>query len=641
MKNFLKYFYCDYKLRLTLVLVLLFILLFASARLALILFYPSRFESVSLVYRIYCFFAGLHFDLSIICVFAAAPLVFFNLPVKNKYYNGFWLAAVALVFLGFTVYTYSDLIYFPQVNRHISDELLHLNNDWGFIFTYVKKWYNTVFLLAAFFFSFKVWRFCFKYWQKHISAYTPLCYDILKVIILLILSFILIRGKFTGKSLGIADIYTYAKSPAQAAITGNAAFIGFHIVRKGSAALPSNDYPLEKAIKTVQETFIKPEETVFDDQYPLMRRPTQDTQIKDINFVIVLFEGWIPAYIDGITGQNTGATPNFDNIIKNGILFKNAYATGARSILGFSSVFASLPVLPDLPVLGYGLELTELSPLFWNFAQKGYYTLYAQTSLRHSFKMCALAEFLGAQETYGWEDMPLLLDYEEEPYYGYDYEGYMFVADKIKNRPEKNFLAAFFTGTTHEPFIRTQERFNKFKGKTWADDYRNSLYYADWALGQFLERAQKDGWFDNTVFIFVSDHSLKEKRDSLYEKFNIPLVMYAPKILNPQVVDYVASQIDIAPTLYALAGLDMPYSAFGRDLLDGRNPQNRAAFVTEGINIGLITKNGAIRHSRKDILSSEKRSDDFDEAQTQDKLLAFDKAALNLISSNKWFKNGK
>ena len=639
MKNFFKSLCTDYKLRLTFALVMVFLLLFAAARLALMSFYPSRFESVALAYRFYTFFAGLHFDLSVIGVFTATPLVFFNLPVKNKYYNGFCLAAVAFVFFAFAVYTYSDLLYFPQVNRHISDELLHLGNDWGFIITYIKKWYNTLFIIVCLLFTFG--KFSFKYWQKHISFNRPLWYDIVKIIILLVFCFIFIRGKFTGKSLGIADIYTYAKTPSQAALVGNAPFIGFHILRKGSASLPENNYPLDKAIKLMQDAFIKPEETVFDAAYPLMRRPAQETQQKDINFVIVLFEGWIPAYIDGMTGQKTGATPNFDNIIKNGVLFKNAYASGARSILGFSSIFASLPVLPDLPVLGYGLELTELSPLFGNFAQKGYYTLYAQTSLRHSFKMCALAEYLGAQATYGWEDIPILLEYEQKPYYGYDYEGYMFVADKIKNRPGKNFLAAFFTGTTHEPFIRTQERFHKFKGKTWADGYRNSLYYSDWALGQFLERAKQDGWFDNTVFIFVSDHSLKEKRDSLYEKFHIPLVIYAPKILKPQVIDYVASQIDIAPTLYALAGLDNSYTAFGRDLFDGRNPQNRAAFVTEGINIGLITQKGAIRHSRKDMLSSEKHSQDFDEAQTQGKLLAFDKAALNLISSNKWFKNGK
>ena len=641
MKNLFKSFYPDYKLRLTLLFVAAFILLFAAARFALLVFYPSRFESISFAYKLYCLWAGLHFDFSVIAVFAAAPLVLFNLPVKNKFYNGFCLAAAAFVFFGFAVYTYSDLLYFPEVNRHIADELLHLKNDWGFIFNYAAIWYNLLFISLAAAFSVSLWYFAFNYFKKHSGFLRPLGRDIVKIILLAALAFLAVRGKITGKSLGIADIYTYAKTPARAVLTGNAAFIGFHIVRKGSAVLPSNNYPLDKAIKTVQETFLKPQETVFNPQYPLMRRPADNTQSRDINFVIVLFEGWIPAYIDAMTGQNTGATPNFDNIIKNGILFKNAYSAGARSILGFASVFASVPALPDLPVLGYGLELTELSPLFGNFAQKDYYTLYAQTSLRHSYKMCTLAEYLGAQETYGWEDMPMLLEYDEEPYYGYDYEGYMFVADKIKNRQKKNFLAAFFTGTTHEPFIRTQERFHKFNGTTWDAGYRNSLYYSDWALGQFLERAKQDGWFDNTVFVFVSDHSLKEKRDSLYDKFNIPLVIYAPKILQPQVIDYVASQTDIAPTLYALAGLSVPYTAFGRDLLDGTNPQNRAAFVSEGINIGLVTKDGAIRHSRKDMLSSEKRSADFDEAQAQQKLLAFDRAAQNLISSNKWFKNGK
>lgn len=637
-KNF---FQPDYKLRLTLAVIGLFILLFAAARLALLLCYPSRFEDIDLWVKISSFFSGLRFDLSITAVFLAAPLFFLNIPVKNKYYNAFWLALTGFLFFAFAVYSYADLLYFPEVNRHISDELLHLNNDWGFLINYVLQVRNFVFLLIAASVSALIVVLVLKYYKRHSSFKRPLWKDIVKLLLIAGFAVLFIRGKIDGKAIGIADIYDYAKTPAQASLVGNAPFIAFHILRKGSASLDKNNFPAEKAVENVKALLFKSGEESFDPAYPLMRRPASAPNPQKINFVIVLFEGWIPAYIDAMSGAKTGATPVFDDIIKNGVLFTNAYSVGARSILGFAGAFASVPLIPDLPVFGYGLELTEFSPLFEAFKKAGYYTFYAQTSLRHSFRMCSLASYLGAEETFGWEDMPMLLDYLEEPFYGYDYEAYMLAADKIKKRGKNNFLAAVFTGTTHEPFAKTQERFYKFTSGSWDDEYRNTLYYADWALGEFLNKAKEDGWFDDTVFVFVSDHSLKEKRDSLYEKFNIPLVFYAPKLLKPARIDYVASQLDIAPTLYALAGLNYPYTAFGRDLFDASHPEKRAAFVSEGINIGLITKDGAIRHNRGKILSAEAKNDKFDKAKAEETLLSLDKAALTLISSNKWFKNGK
>ena len=142
--------------------------------------------------------------------------------------------------------------------------------------------------------------------------------------------------------------------------------------------------------------------------------------------------------------------------------------------------------------------------------------------------------------------------------------------------------------------------------------------------------------------MFVADHqssSLRDSTDSLYKKFHIPLVIYAPKLLKPRKVDYVVSQLDILPTLYNLIGLDVPYTAFGKDMLDDKNGDDRVALVSEGVNIGLITKKGAIRHSRRQILSVEKRADDFDEQQAEDTLLALDKTAYTLLKTNKWYKD--
>jgi phosphoglycerol transferase MdoB-like AlkP superfamily enzyme len=332
----------------------------------------------------------------------------------------------------------------------------------------------------------------------------------------------------------------------------------------------------------------------------------------------------------------------FDQIIKEGAVFANAYAVGRRSIAGYAGVIASVPVLPSLPAFGEGLETARVSPAFKNFADRGYYTFFGQTSLRHSFRLCQLSFYLGAQDCYGWEDLTPQMPHPQESYYGFDEDLYIFAADKIKSLGGQKFFAMLFSGITHEPYIKVADPFELYDGNGREAGYLNSLAYADWSIGRLLERAKKDGWFDNTVFVFVADHVADGVGgNSIYESFHIPLVVYAPKFVKPAKYGHVVSQLDIVPTVYSLAGFDMPYAAFGRDMFDTAGRGNRFAFVNEGINIGLITENGAIRHNGEKLLGAERRTTAFDAQKTQETLLSFDKAAQTLLKNNKWFSNKK
>ena len=74
-------------------------------------------------------------------------------------------------------------------------------------------------------------------------------------------------------------------------------------------------------------------------------------------------------------------------------------------------------------------------------------------------------------------------------------------------------------------------------------------------------------------------------------------------------------------------------------MLDASRPQERAALVSEGVNIGLITQDGALRHTRQAILSVEKRTEKFDEKKAEDTLLSLDKTAYVLLKNNTWYKD--
>ena len=144
-------------------------------------------------------------------------------------------------------------------------------------------------------------------------------------------------------------------------------------------------------------------------------------------------------------------------------------------------------------------------------------------------------------------------------------------ADK-RHAAGKPFFEHVMTTSNHRPFTYPEGRVDVASG-TGRD---GAVKYTDWAINDFIERARRKPWFDDTVFVIVADHtsSARGKTDLPIEGFHIPLLIYAPRHVLAQRVDYLASQIDVAPTLLAL--LDFSYRSrfFGQDILsEGRNHQ--------------------------------------------------------------------
>ena len=612
--------------------------IFALMRAILLFQNPDFFSILSGKDIAMAFLYGLRFDLSIIGLFMGPVLILMNLPIHKKGWLKFWTYVLVVELIVMTGFLIGDLIYFPKVNRHMAEELVQLSNDWNFIISYIfsHEWLP-LFLLLALLGSI-LWSVG-RYIQCHyVPVRKPWWKDLLIVSVGILLCFLAIRGKITGKPLGVADVYRFTSSAQGAALTLNGLFSAYQVARKGAIGM-DNPYPVKQAIERTQQLFIAPDEALVNAQYPLVRQRKEKAAVTSTpNILIVLLEGWHPYYIDSFSHHNFGVTPEFDAIVKDGISFTNAFAAGQRSLIGFGAVLAGIPQVPGLPLFGYGLEMSSITPMPKFFADKGYYTFFAQTSPRDSFRLCTLARYLGMQESYGWEDMPQLLTYNQQAPFGYDYEAFMFAAEKIKNRPsQKPFFAMVFTGITHEPFTSTLSQFDKYPYDTLEHGMLNTLGYADWSIGQLLDRAKKDGWFEETIFVFVADHSTSIRRNDaqLRNQFQIPLVLYSPKYLKPQQINKVVSQMDIMPTLLKLANFNVPYNALGRDLLD---TSAHVAFVSTGVNLGLVTDAGAVRVGGGKILAKDPFVPSrFDAKAVQSDLYAIEKAMYSLLKQNRWY----
>ena len=264
---------------------------------------------------------------------------------------------------------------------------------------------------------------------------------------------------------------------------------------------------------------------------------------------------------------------------------------------------------------------------------KGYRTIFAQTSQRASFNLDKTAAQLGFEEIYGMEDMPKQFNYVKAEGYGYDYDMFSLLNEKLKGESKPFFLFAF-TGITHTPYLGYLEGCDKYPNTTEDNKYLNSLMFADYSIGYFIDEMRKEPWFYDTIFIFVADHTFN-RNGSIREKYNIPFLIYAPRYVKAQRSETLGSQLDILPTVFDLLRLQEPYSAAGKSLVSEGGGRN--ALFADGYTIGIITPEGALRHTREKALEQEKYSPDFDKDSAEQSLLSLDKAFYTLIKENRWY----
>jgi len=152
----------------------------------------------------------------------------------------------------------------------------------------------------------------------------------------------------------------------------------------------------------------------------------------------------------------------------------------------------------------------------------------------------------------------------------------------------KPFLCITMTTSNHRPFTFPPNP--QVPGK---QDRHGAVQYTDYAIGKLLRDAQKRPWFDNTIFVVVADHCAGSagKVEVPVDKYHIPLLLYAPRIVQPAVIDRLASQIDVAPTLLGLLHLSYRSKFYGRDVLaDAAAPSSPGrALIGNYQKVGLYT----------------------------------------------------
>lgn len=105
-------------------------------------------------------------------------------------------------------------------------------------------------------------------------------------------------------------------------------------------------------------------------------------------------------------------------------------------------------------------------------------------------------------------------------------------------------------------------------------DYLATLLSVDESVGKLLDYLKETGELDNTIIIYTSDqglflgeHGWFDKRFMYEESQRTPLLVRYPKLISPHsTTSALSMNIDYAPTILDLAGIEVPQEMQGRSL---------------------------------------------------------------------------
>ncbi len=283
------------------------------------------------------------------------------------------------------------------------------------------------------------------------------------------------------------------------------------------------------------------------------------------NIILVTIESFSAKYM-GSNGDPRNLTPNLDALRRESLYFNNFYATGTRTDRGLEAITLSIPPTPGRSIVkrigresGYGSLGQQLKAVGYDavfvYGGRGYFdnmnAFFSGNGYRIVDQSSVAESEISFKNAWGMADEDL-------------YRQALKLAD-ANHAKQQPFLLQLMTTSNHRPYTYPDGRIDIPSG----DGREGAVKYTDHAIAQFLREAKGKPWFDNTLFVFVADHTAGSAgmEDLPVSNYQIPLWIYAPKLIAPREDEQLASQIDLAPTLLGLLNLSYTSTFFGRDLL--------------------------------------------------------------------------
>ena len=285
------------------------------------------------------------------------------------------------------------------------------------------------------------------------------------------------------------------------------------------------------------------------------------------NVVVILMESMSARLMDTF-GHGRHLTPTLDSLYRHSLAFTHFYSAGIHTNHGMTATLYSFPALMFRNLMK-GTVTPHRQGIATVLKRQGYSNAFFMTHEAQYDNMKAFFSTNGYDDIYSQESYPKS---EVVNSFGVsDHFLFQYALQRLneKARTGRPLMATLLTISNHPPYVIPSWFHARSKEK---ED--QIVEYADWCVGDFLRRASREPWYDNTIFVIQADHGklVGQSEGELPESYNhIPLIIFGPGVPQMQ-YDGLGTQVDVMPTLLGLMGVSYSYEGFGMDLLRTRRP---------------------------------------------------------------------
>ncbi|MDY1019180.1 LTA synthase family protein [Pseudomonas coleopterorum] len=578
----------------TLLSGLAIMLMLSGLRLALLMYNREMIGDTPTSTFVEAFFNGLRFDLRLV-VYLLIPLLLAVLSARAMRWRGLfraWLTVASSVVL---LCGLMEMDFYREFHQRLN----------GLVFQYVKEdpktvlsmiWYGYPVVRYLLAWAFVTWllSLVFKGFDRltrpRVAApanvgrsVAPWYARVGVFVVILLIAVVAARGTLRqGPPLRWGDAYTTDSNFAnQLGLNGSLTLIAAAKSRMSEDRdnIWKATLPQDQAQTTVRDMLLTPHDTLVDSDTAAVRRnfqPPQGNTLPIKNVVVILMESFAGHSV-GALGAEGNITPYFDKLAQEGLLFDHFFSSGTHTHQG---MFATMGCFPNLPGFEYLMQTPEGSHKLSGLpemlsAARGYDDVYvyngdfAWDNQSGFFSNQGMTTFIGRNDYVN----PVFSD----PTWGVsDQDMFNRGNEELAKRGAtgKPFYALLQTLSNHVPYALPAELpVDKVTGRGSLDLHLTAMRYSDWALGQFFEKARKEPYFKETLFIVLGDHGFGNEQQITemdLGRFNIPLLLIGPGIQEKfgKVNHTVGSQPDVVPTIMGRLGGASQHQCWGRDLLN-------------------------------------------------------------------------
>lgn len=532
------------------------ILLYTFTRILFVVFNHGEFNlpSVFSYQFLKIIFGGMRFDLTVFAMTNGFLLILMYFPLhylsnlKFQRIIGIIFVAVNSLLL---MLNFIDIAYYPYVQKRMQKDVLqfmdgkHGNEFYDLLPTFLLQyWYLILIFLFVILILWRVNRWI----QTFNNLLKPGIYQYLKQIVFFIAMFLLLIISFRG---GLQYRPIEVITASEMADPGNIPLV------------LNTPFTLIKSFESsrINWKFLANDEKPEIENMVVKSGYTKNQMLRK-NIIILIVESLSRKYIGHYNGKPV--TPFLDSLMGKSLVFDNAFANAKTSMEGIPSILASIPAWMDDPFIYSfysGNKITSFSTLLKPYGYTSAFFHGGKNGTMGFDNFCNLAEI---DKYYGLNEYPDKGDFDgkwgiwDEPYL-------LYTVDQI-TKMNQPFFASIFTLNTHHPFTIPE----KYREKMHQPGHplNTCIRYADYSMEQFFKKAEKQNWYQNTIFVITADHTaldiVGEKPNALQD-YRIPLIIFNPAEKFSQVKnENIISQIDILPTVMDIINYPEDFICLGK-----------------------------------------------------------------------------